>query len=151
MSRKDHVEATHYIPTEHGREAYSIPDLDAYDDAESLCREALASKGGVHAFLEERCAERANALVGEALLKVLSVIMHARRPKLAAWQLAFAAGLDLTESKTGPECAAMFGISKQAWFSGVKKIRKELGINYLTPHTRDAQAKGNMRQAYVKR
>ena len=126
-------------------------DPSIHDSLEDLCREALSKDGGLDTFLEERCAERASALAGEALVKLLSSIMHARRPKLAAWQIAFAAGLDLTENKTGPQCAAMSGMTKQAWFQGVDKIRKQLGINYLTPHTRDNQARAEMSKAYKRK
>ena len=155
-NRKDHILPEHLIPTELDRNIAQtvdvgiMADLDAIDDLNALAREAIAN-GGIETFIEQNVAQRAVALRCEAIMSVLSSIMHARRPKLAAWQIAFAAGLDLTENKTGPQCAAMFGMTKQAWFQGVDKIRKQLGINYLTPHTRDNQARAEMSKAYKRK
>ncbi|HWN09736.1 MAG TPA: hypothetical protein VNO50_10795 [Pyrinomonadaceae bacterium] len=120
-------------------------DFEHLDSLEDQVREHMAAGKPVSDLVKRlarlwMCKEKE-----EIISKLLSVIIQSKKPGLAATQLAFAAGLYVTASVTGPELAKKHGISKEAFQQGVERLREELGLRQ-TRTMRDQKARDTMRQ-----
>jgi len=147
-----HLDQAQAVQIDH----FNFEALDRVEDeiAETIAKE-LPSAGPS----EARClAEKLSRLMRrqarsqiesereEILLAILSFVIGGKKPGLRAVQLAFAAGLYETTSRTGPALARQHGISKEAFQQGVEACRRQLGLRQ-TRTMRSARARQTMREA----
>jgi len=118
-------------------------DASSLDTPEDLLKEAILEKQPIGPIIDGLVAERMESERSEIVTNIIAIIIKSSNKGLAAMQLAFAAGLLITADKTGPAIAKEWGISKQAFFAGVERMRQELGLKQ-TRTMRDAAARQNM-------
>lgn len=105
------------VSTGHDRESVEFD----YDGADPVVREILARA-------ELDAQKRACAAVSS----VLAVVLDAERPKLVASQIAAGVGMFLLEGVSEQVLADRFGISRQAFQQGKKRLMKELDLKRPT-------------------
>lgn len=106
-------------------------------------REAIARDLPLEPIINAALEETAMQLRAEGMDAVLSILLGAANPRLAAAQLAFAGGLHAQIGESGPQIAKRFGITKQAFQQGVEEFRKRLGLR-KTRTMRSDEARARM-------
>lgn len=132
--------------SQHQATAVAVTSFDpgAIDSLEDEARELLEAGLPLQPLLERhtRCAVR-NARV-EGYRDAIAEMLGAKRPKMRAWAIAYSVGMTLTLGKSGPEIAAMFGRSKQAFFQEVDRFCERMGSRLVRLNQRDETARGKM-------
>lgn len=120
-------------------------DFASMDSLESHVQEALDKGERMEPILRSWLARESYELKREGLMAALSQIITSKRPDAAAWQLAFAAGLHVSLGLSGPEIAERLGITKQAFFQGVERFRRQFFGGLINLTQRSAEARQKMR------
>ncbi len=122
-------------------------DFDSLDAIEARVLEILDTPGAtLEPFLRALAAALSHTARAEGFNLALAHIIGARKPRLKAYQMAFAGGLAVTQGWSGEQIANKFGRRKQAFYQGVQQARHELGIDHLPmPNRRDPEARQKMR------
>jgi len=122
---------------------FSYEGLDGL--RERLLEVLESPEGRIDVVIEEWLRGQEPAICAEVCNRLLGYIITARKPRLAAYQLCFAAGLDLTLGLDMAKVARRCSVTKQAMQQGVDRFAKELGLR-KTRSMREEESRETMRQ-----
>lgn len=125
-------------------------DFESVDELEDRIRETLEEGGSVRDAVGKLIDAEANERVNEAIAGVISYIVDAKKPELAAEHLAWISGMRLREGTSAIELARKHGISKQAFSQGAIKLAKALGLKPARAMWRE-KSKALIRSRHYKR
>ena len=117
-------------------------DSSSIDSLRDAALEALKD-GTIDALFAAYSSRQRMKWMIEGMNVTLIEIMESPNPKAAVKQLAFVGGLNISLGKSGPQLAKECGMSKQAFFQAVERLKqKPPGIK--RPNERTEEAKQNM-------
>ena len=108
-----------------GSEDFDFESLDSIDD---MVDELRANGRSVLPLFQELLKREDSSGRCAAVAAFVGYIMDTDKPRQTTWALAWCSGMTVMEGKSAAECAARFGVSKQAWCAMANDLCEKLGI-----------------------
>jgi hypothetical protein len=98
------------------------------DSVEDVIRECLAKKEALKPLLQQIFREELQLEHIRTIGSVVGICLAASKPGMAVYQIAFATGMTMGITETGPQIAKRFGVSKQDFQQGVDRFAERLNL-----------------------
>lgn len=124
-----------------------LPDPARNDRMSELLAEAEDAGEDPIALCLTMLQPQIYSLLGQAMIRILSLLGTSQKPDLAYDQLRWVYGAALMEGQTLPQLAKKHGISKQAFQQGCKPFRYRFNIRCQSARTPEARERMRLRNS----